>query len=44
MDLFFRWIKSTGRFMPSHSKRFHDDMMTNKLKDLLDREEELDEE
>ena len=44
MDLFFRWIKSTGRFMPSHSKRFYDDMMTNKLKDLLDREEELDEE
>ena len=30
--------------MPSHSERFHDDMMTNKLEDLLDREEELDEE
>ena len=40
----FRWIKSTGRFMPSHSERFHDDMMTNKLEDLLDQEEELDEE
>ena len=40
----FRWIKSTGRFMPSHSERFHDDMMTNKLEDLLDWEEELDEE
>lgn len=40
----FRWIKSTGRFMPSQSERFHDDMMTNKLEDLLDPEEELDEE
>ena len=40
----FRWIKSTGRFMPSHSERFHDDMMTNKLEDLLDQEEESDEE
>ena len=40
----FRWIKSTGRFMPSHSERFHDDMMTNKLEELLDQEEELDEE
>ena len=40
----FRWIKSTGRFMPSQSNLFHDDMMTNKLEDLLDQEEELDEE
>ncbi|WP_233220148.1 hypothetical protein [Pleurocapsa sp. CCALA 161] len=42
----FRWIKSTGRFMPSHSERFRDDMMTktNELEDILDQEEELDEE
>ena len=39
-----RWLKSTGRFMPSHSERFHDDRMTNKLEDILDQEEELDEE
>lgn len=40
----FRWIKSTGRFMPSYLERFHDDMMTNKLEYLFDQEEELDEE
>ncbi|MEL7074657.1 MAG: DUF3134 family protein [Cyanobacteria bacterium J06648_1] len=42
----FRWIKSTGRFMPSHSERFHDDMMTkaNELENILDQEEESDEE
>lgn len=40
----FRWIKSTGRFMPSHSERFHDDMMTNELEIILDQEEESDEE
>ena len=32
----FRWIKSTGRFMPSQSERFNDDMMTNKLENILD--------
>ncbi len=39
-----RWLKSTGRFMPKQSDRFHDDVMTKELEDILDEEEELDEE
>ena len=39
-----RWLKSTGRFMPSHSEKFHDDKEMDELEDLLNREEELDEE
>ncbi len=39
-----RWLKSTGRFIPNRSERFHDDMMTNELEDILDQEEESDEE
>ncbi len=39
----FRWIKSTGRFMPSQSDRFSDDKETNELEDILaEDEEELD--
>lgn len=40
----FRWIKSSGLFMSSYSERFHDNMMTNKLENILDTGEELDEE
>ena len=38
----FRWIKSTGRFMPHQSVPFHNDKETNELEDILDRDEELD--
>ncbi|MGL5807670.1 MAG: DUF3134 family protein [Xenococcaceae cyanobacterium] len=39
----FRWIKSTGRFIPRESNRFNEDKATDELEDLLD-QEELDEE
>ena len=38
------WLKSTGRFISNQSDRFHDDIMTNEIEDILDQEEELDEE
>jgi hypothetical protein len=38
----FRWIKSTGRFLPHQSDKFHDDKETNDLEDLLDQDEEVD--
>ncbi len=38
----FRWIKSTGRFMPNKSDSFHDDKGTDELENILDQEEELD--
>lgn len=38
----FRWIQSTGRFMPYASDKCHDDKATDELEDLLDKEEELD--
>ena len=36
----FRWIKSTGRFMPHQPDRFHDDKVTDELEDILDEDEE----
>lgn len=39
----FRWIKSTGRFMPSQSDKFNDSREIDELEDILDQdEEELD--
>jgi hypothetical protein len=36
----FRWIKSTGRFMPSQSNKFDDQKETNELEDILDYDQE----
>ena len=36
----FRWIKSTGRFMPSQSDTFLDDREMNELEDILSEDEE----
>lgn len=38
----FRWIKSTGRFLPHQSDKFHDEKQTDDLEDILDQDEELD--
>ncbi len=38
----FRWIKSTGRFMPSQSDRFNDDRVKDELEAILDEDEETD--
>ncbi len=38
----FRWIKSTGLFMPSQSDRFNDDRLKNELEAILDEDEETD--
>ena len=38
----FRWIKSTGRFMPSQSDRFSSDKEMNELEDILAEDEEKD--
>jgi hypothetical protein len=40
----FRWIKSTGRFMPHQSDKFHDQKEIDELEDLLDQDEEVDKE
>ncbi len=36
----YRWIKSTGRFMPSQSDHFSDEKETNELEDILSEDEE----
>ena len=38
----FRWIQSTGRFIPYESHKSQDNTATDELEDLLDKEEELD--
>ncbi len=38
----FRWIKSTGRFMPSQSDRFNDDRVKDELEAILEEDEETD--
>ncbi|MEY2832069.1 MAG: hypothetical protein RLZZ574_1327 [Cyanobacteriota bacterium] len=38
----FRWIKSTGRFMPYQSDKFNDSKETDELADILDQDEEVD--
>ena len=38
----FRWIKSTGRFMPSQSNIFHEDREINELEDILAENEEAE--
>ena len=38
----FRWIKSTGRFMPSHSDSFSSDREMDELEDILAEDEEKD--
>lgn len=38
----FRWIKSTGRFMPSQSDKFNDDRVKDELEAILDEDEETD--
>ncbi len=38
----FRWIKSTGRFIPNQSDSFRDDKRTDELKDILVQDEEID--
>ena len=38
----FRWIKSTGRFMPSQSDSFRNDRETDELEDILAEDEEKD--
>ena len=40
----FRWLKSTGRFVPNQSEKLQNDTMTDELEDILEQEEELDEE
>ena len=35
----FRWIKSTGRFMPRKSDILHDDKGTDELEDILKQED-----
>lgn len=32
----FRWLKRTGRFIFDRPDRFHDDMMSDELEDILD--------
>ncbi len=39
----FRWIKSTGRFMPSKSDSFQSDCATDELEDILEDETNEDE-
>lgn len=38
----FRWIKSTGRFMPSQSVPFSSDKEMDELEDILAEDEEKD--
>ena len=38
----FRWIKSTGRFMPSQPDPFSSDRETDELEDILAEDEEKD--
>ena len=38
----FRWIKSTGRFMPSQSNSFSSDREMDELEDILAEDEEKD--
>ena len=38
----FRWIKSTGRFMPRQSDSFHDDKEINELEEILAEDEEVE--
>lgn len=38
----FRWIKSTGRFMPSQSNPFLHDKEMDELEDILAEDEEKD--
>ena len=38
----FRWIKSTGRFMPSQSDRFSNDKEMDELEDILAEDEDKD--
>ena len=38
----FRWIKSTGRFMPSQTETFHHDKEMDELEDILAEDEEKD--
>ncbi len=38
----FRWIQSTGRFMPYQSDKFHEDKEDNELDDILEQDEEID--
>ncbi|WP_319422962.1 DUF3134 family protein [Pleurocapsa sp. FMAR1] len=40
----FRWIKSTGRFMPYQSDKFHDHKRTDELEDILNEDTQKDEE
>ena len=40
----FRWIKSTGRFMPNQSDSLHNHKGKDELEDILDQEEGLNEE
>ena len=35
----FRWIKSTGRFMPHKSDILYDDKGTDELEDILNQED-----
>jgi hypothetical protein len=39
----FRWIKSTGRFMPSKSDSFQSDRATDELEEILEDETNEDE-
>jgi hypothetical protein len=38
----FKWIQSTGRFIPYQSDKCQDDKVIDEFEDLLDQEEELD--
>ena len=38
----FRWIKSTGRFMPSQSNSFSSDREMDELEEILAEDEEKD--